>query len=134
MIDRLLDSPDAPLEQGYLSYKWVANAGEVWESNWVAKTQHRNSNIAIPTWGPNFNSHYDLQPDNILYRPGSFIVSDFGLSRLSDDDLSGSVQTVPKSDAEARHGAIVLGTGLWSRRTNAGRALGQGWIPLIPKH
>ena len=30
--------------------------------------------------------HYDLKPDNILYRPGKFILSDFGLSRLSDED------------------------------------------------
>lgn len=29
--------------------------------------------------------HYDLKPDNILYRPGKFILSDFGLSRLSDE-------------------------------------------------
>ena len=28
--------------------------------------------------------HYDLKPDNILYRPGKLILSDFGLSRLSD--------------------------------------------------
>lgn len=30
--------------------------------------------------------HYDLKPDNILYRSGKFIVSDFGLSRLSGED------------------------------------------------
>lgn len=30
--------------------------------------------------------HYDLKPDNILYRPGKFILSDFGLSRLSDEN------------------------------------------------
>ena len=30
--------------------------------------------------------HYDLKPDNILYRPGKLILSDFGLSRLSDED------------------------------------------------
>ena len=29
--------------------------------------------------------HYDLKPDNILYRPGKLILSDFGLSRLSDE-------------------------------------------------
>ena len=28
----LIDSPDAPPEQAYSSYKWVANAGEGWES------------------------------------------------------------------------------------------------------
>ena len=41
----LLDSPDAPLEQVYLLYKGVANAGEGWESNWAAKIQHRHSNM-----------------------------------------------------------------------------------------
>lgn len=30
--------------------------------------------------------HYDLKPDNILYHSGKFILSDFGLSRLSDED------------------------------------------------
>lgn len=30
--------------------------------------------------------HYDLKPDNILYRLGKLILSDFGLSRLSDED------------------------------------------------
>ena len=30
--------------------------------------------------------HYDLKPDNILYRSGKFILSDFGLSRLSEED------------------------------------------------
>ena len=30
--------------------------------------------------------HYDLKPDNILYRPGKLILSDFGLSRLSDEE------------------------------------------------
>ena len=30
--------------------------------------------------------HYDLKPGNILYRPGKLILSDFGLSRLSDED------------------------------------------------
>ena len=29
--------------------------------------------------------HYDLKPDNILYRSGKLILSDFGLSRLSDE-------------------------------------------------
>ena len=52
MKDGLIDSPNAPLEQAYLSYKWAANAGEGWESNWAAKFQHRQ----IPTCGPNFNS------------------------------------------------------------------------------
>ena len=50
MKDGLIDSPDAPLEQAYLSYKLVANVGEGWESNWAAKF---SSNI----WGPNFNSN-----------------------------------------------------------------------------
>ena len=40
MRDGLIDSPNAPLEQAYLSYKWAANAGEGWESNWAAKIQH----------------------------------------------------------------------------------------------
>ena len=30
--------------------------------------------------------HYNLKPDNILYRPGKLILSDFGLSRLSSED------------------------------------------------
>lgn len=30
--------------------------------------------------------HYDLKPENILYRSGKFILSDFGLSRLSEED------------------------------------------------
>ena len=30
--------------------------------------------------------HYDLKPDNILYGSGKFMLSDFGLSRLSDKD------------------------------------------------
>ena len=30
--------------------------------------------------------HYDLKPENILYRAGKLILSDFGLSRLSDED------------------------------------------------
>ena len=30
--------------------------------------------------------HYDLKPDNILYRRGKLILSDFGLSRLSGED------------------------------------------------
>lgn len=30
--------------------------------------------------------HYDLKPENILYRSGKLILSDFGLSRLSDED------------------------------------------------
>ena len=30
--------------------------------------------------------HYDLKPDNILYRSGKLILSDFGLSRLSEED------------------------------------------------
>ncbi|KAK0511849.1 hypothetical protein JMJ35_005699 [Cladonia borealis] len=30
--------------------------------------------------------HYDLKPDNILYRPGKLILSDFGLSRLRNED------------------------------------------------
>ncbi|KAF6236138.1 hypothetical protein HO173_005767 [Letharia columbiana] len=30
--------------------------------------------------------HYDLKPDNILYRSGKFILSDFGLSQLSDEN------------------------------------------------
>ena len=54
--DGLIDSPDAPLEQAYLSYKRVANAGEGWESNWAAKFQHLNSKI----WGPNFNTLQSL--------------------------------------------------------------------------
>ena len=29
--------------------------------------------------------HYDLKPDNILYRSGKLILSDFGLSRLSEE-------------------------------------------------
>ena len=29
--------------------------------------------------------HYDLKPDNILYRSGKLILTDFGLSRLSDE-------------------------------------------------
>ena len=51
ILEGLLDSPDASLEQGYLSYKRVANLREGWESNWVAKIQHRSSNI----WGQRFN-------------------------------------------------------------------------------
>ena len=45
VIDGLIDSPDAPLEQAYLSYKRVANAGEGWESNWAAKFQHLGAKI-----------------------------------------------------------------------------------------
>ena len=30
--------------------------------------------------------HYDLKPDNILYHPGKLILSDFGLSRLRNED------------------------------------------------
>ena len=30
--------------------------------------------------------HYDLKPDNILYSPGKLILSDFGLSRLSNEN------------------------------------------------
>ena len=33
MKDGLIDSPNAPLKQAYLSYKRVANAGEGWEFN-----------------------------------------------------------------------------------------------------
>ena len=64
MIDGLIDSLNAPLEQGYLSYKWVANAGEVWESNWAAKIQHRQ----IPTCGPKFNIrlHRPIQGTKIV--------------------------------------------------------------------
>ena len=42
--NRLLDSPEAPLEQAHLHTNLVANTGEGRESNWAAKTPHLTSN------------------------------------------------------------------------------------------
>ena len=44
ILEGLLYSPEAPLEQAYLHTNLVANAGEGRESNWAANIQHLISN------------------------------------------------------------------------------------------
>ena len=44
ILEGLLDSPDAPLEQAYSYTNLVANTREGRESNWAAKIQHLISN------------------------------------------------------------------------------------------
>lgn len=56
--------------------------------------------------------HYDLKPNNILYRSGKLILSDFGLSRLSEEiDGSDSVYQNGAADYWAPE-CLSLGEGL----------------------